>query len=314
MNRRTNIKLLGTLGLLSPIQKLACSPIENDSAHFDIHLFSKHLQWLDYEGMSKVAKEIGFDGLDLTVRRKGHVLPENVERDLPKAVAAMLKAGLKTEMMTTTITNIQDPTTEKILKTASQLGIKSYRMGWLKYKDDQPIAEQIEAFKPQLKELEQMNEHYQIRGDYQNHAGTSVGAAVWDIWSLIKGLNREWLGCQYDIRHAMVEGLNSWEVGLRLLQSHIRTLDIKDFIYLQKEGKWTVKNVPIGEGAVDFKNYFQLLKKLNITAPISIHAEHDLGGAEHGANSLTIPKEKVIAILKQDLTRLKKEMAQPIEK
>ncbi len=310
MNRRTNIKLLGTLGLLSPIQQLVCSPLEKTASDFDIHLFSKHLQWLDYEGMSKVAKEIGFDGLDLTVRKKGHVLPQNVESDLPKAVAAMRKAGLKIEMITTTISNIQEPTTEKILKTASQLGIKSYRMGWLKYKKDQPIAEQIEAFKPQLKELEQMNEHYQIRGDYQNHAGTSVGSAVWDIWMLIKDLNPDWIGCQFDIRHAMVEGLNSWEVGLRLLQSHIRTLDIKDFIYLQKENKWTVKNVPIGEGAVDFKNYFQLLKKLNITAPISVHAEYDLGGAEHGATSLTIPREKVIATLKNDLTKIKNGMAQ----
>lgn len=308
MNRRTNIKLLGTIGLLSPIQKLACSPIDKAASDFDIHLFSKHLQWLDYEGMSKVAKEIGFDGLDLTVRKKGHVLPENVERDLPKAVAAMLKAGLKTEMMTTTITNIQDPTTEKILKTASQLGIKSYRMGWLKYKDDQPIAEQIEAFKPQLKELEQMNEHYQIRGDYQNHSGTSVGAAVWDIWSLIKDLNPDWIGCQFDIRHAVVEGFKSWEVGLKLLQSHIRTLDLKDFIYFQKEGEWKVKNVPLGEGVVDFKKYFGLLKNLNITAPISVHAEYDLGGAEHGATSLTIPREKVIATLKKDLIRLKNEI------
>lgn len=305
MERRDHLKLLATIGLISPIKKCLPFSLEEEQNVFDIHLFSKHLQWLDYEGMSKVAKEIGFDGLDLTVRRKGHVLPENVERDLPKAVKAMQKHGLKAEMMTTNITNIQEPNTEKILKTASQLGIKSYRMGWLKYKDDQPIAEQIEAFKPQLKELEQMNEYYKIRGDYQNHSGTSLGGAVWDIWLLIKDLNPKWIGCQFDIRHAMVEGLKSWEVGLKLLQSHIKTLDLKDFIYIQKEDKWDVKNVPIGDGAVDFKKYFQLLQKLNIKVPVSVHAEYDLGGANHGATELTIPSEKVIASLKQDLNRLK---------
>ena len=305
MNRRTNIKLLGTLGLLSPIQSFGCSPFEDESNTYNIHLFSKHLQWLDYEEMSKVAKQIGYDGLDLTVRKKGHVLPENVERDLPKAVAAMQKAGLQADMMTTNIINIQEPNTEKILKTASQLGIKTYRMGWLKYKNDQPIIEQIESFKPQLKELEEMNEHYNIRGDYQNHSGTSLGAAVWDIWLLIKDLNPKWIGCQFDIRHAMVEGLKSWEVGLKVLQSHIASLDFKDFIYVQNEGKWGVKNMPIGEGAVDFKKYFELLKDLNIKAPISVHAEYELGGANHGTRKLTIPAEKVIAALQQDLTRLK---------
>ncbi len=308
MQRRDSIKLLGTIGLIGPIKKFLPYSLSKEKQVFDIHLFSKHLQWLDYEGMSKVAKEIGFDGLDLTVRRKGHVLPENVEKDLPKAVKAMQKHGLKVEMMTTNITNIQEPNTEKILKTASQLGIKSYRMGWLKYKDNQPIVEQIEAFKPQLKELEEMNEFYKIRGDYQNHAGTSVGAAVWDIWLLIKDLNPKWIGCQYDIRHAMVEGLHSWEVGLRLLQTHIQSLDIKDFIYLKKVDEWDVMNTPIGEGAVDFQKYFQLLHDLKIKAPISIHAEYDLGGANHGTRKLTIPAEKVIVALKQDLIRLKKMM------
>ena len=257
---------------------------------------------------------MGYDGLDLTVRSKGHVLPENVEKDLPKAVAAMRKAGLKAEMITTKIRSIEEPATEKILKTASSLGIKTYRLGWLKYKDNQPIEEQIEAFKPQLKELEQMNEYYKIRGDYQNHSGTGLGGAVWDIWLLIKDLNPDWIGCQFDVRHAMVEGFKSWEVGLKLLKNHIKSLDLKDFIFHQEDEKWKVKNVPIGEGMVDFEKYFGLLKKLNITAPMSVHAEyHQLGGAEHGAKTLTIPSEKVIATLKEDLTRLRHFIAQTKE-
>lgn len=306
MNRRKYLKILGTVGLASPLNSISSSTFGNENGtDFDIHLFSKHLQWLDYEEMSRVAKEIGFDGLDLTVRRKGHVLPENVEKDLPKAVKAMQRHGLKAKMMTTNIGSIKDPNTEKILKTASQLGIKSYRMAWLKYNDKQPIAEQIEAYKPQLKELEEMNEYYKIRADYQNHAGTSLGASVWDIWLLIKDLNPQWIGCQYDIRHAMVEGLNSWEVGLKLLQSHIQSLDFKDFIYIKKEEEWGVQNTPIGDGAVDFKKYVQLLHELDIKVPISVHAEYELGGANHGAKKLTISAEKVITALKQDLNRLK---------
>ena len=31
---------------------------------------------------AQIAAELGFEGLDLTVRPKGHVLPENVEADL----------------------------------------------------------------------------------------------------------------------------------------------------------------------------------------------------------------------------------------
>jgi len=54
-----------------------------------ICIFSKHLQWLDYQGMAQTAADIGFDGIDLTVRPDGHVLPQRVREDLPKAVQAV---------------------------------------------------------------------------------------------------------------------------------------------------------------------------------------------------------------------------------
>ncbi len=60
----------------------------------DISVFSKCLQWLDYSGMAAITAEAGFDGVDLTVRQGGHVLPERVEEDLPMAVEAATKAGI----------------------------------------------------------------------------------------------------------------------------------------------------------------------------------------------------------------------------
>jgi len=51
---------------------------------------------------------------------------------------------------------------------------------------------------------------------------------------------------------------------------------------------------------VDFKRYFELLKKNNINVPISIHVEYDLGGAEHGGNP-SIPHKEVFKRIKHDL-------------
>ena len=269
-----------------------------------IHLFSKHLQWLDYPNMAKTAREMGFDGIDLTVRPGGHVLPEKVEEDLPRAVEAIHKAGLKAELITTAITSAEEKHTEKIIKTASQLGVKYYRMGWLKYAKDKPIAGQLENYKGQFKELEQMNGYYNIHGAYQNHAGDSVGSPVWDIWYLIRDLDPQWLGCRFDVRHAMVEGMNSWTVGLRLLQPYIRSLDFKDFQWKKEEGRWKVENVPIGEGAVDFPAYFQLLEELKVEAPVTLHVEYPLGGANEGATQITIPAEAVFEAISKDREKL----------
>ena len=309
MKRRECIKMLGAAGVVLPFQDaiscLAKNNIEKNKFDKGIHIFSKHLQWLDYEKMAIAAKEMGFDGVDLTVRPKGHVLPENVERDLPKAVDAIRKVGLKADLITTAITSADDKYTEKIIKTASNLGIKYYRMGWLKYSDDQSIPSQLELYEKQLKKLEEMNQSYNIHGAYQNHSGDSVGSAVWDIWLLIKDLDPEWIGCRFDVRHAMAEGLKSWKLGLKLLQTHIKTLDLKDFIYAEKNNGWEVENMPIGKGAVDFEDYFKTIAKLNINAPFTLHAEYDLGGANKGKSKITLPRETVLKTLKKDLDALK---------
>ena len=83
-------------------------------------IFSKHLQWLDYDGMAEAAAEAGFDGVALTVRPGGHVQPERAADDLPRAVEAVKKAGLCVPMMTSGITDPNDSVTEQVLKTASE--------------------------------------------------------------------------------------------------------------------------------------------------------------------------------------------------
>jgi sugar phosphate isomerase/epimerase len=102
-----------------------------------------------------------------------------------------------------------------------------------------------------------------------------------------------------------VEGGASWELGLRQIKKYIKSIVIKDFKWGVVDGKWKPVNTPLGEGMVDFKRYFSLLKKYNINVPISLHLEYDLGGAEHGDAEISIDKKEVFAQMKKDLTFIK---------
>ena len=103
-----------------------------------VHIFSKHLQFLDYENTGKMAAEMGFSGVDLTVRPKGHVLPESVKTDLPKAIEAIKKGGSNCIMMTTAVESVDNPIDVEVLTIAAELGVEYYRMNWLKYPKNQP--------------------------------------------------------------------------------------------------------------------------------------------------------------------------------
>jgi sugar phosphate isomerase/epimerase len=269
-----------------------------------VHVFSKHLQFLNYVDMADAAKDIGFDGVDVTVRPKGHVLPERVEDDLPKVVEALSKAGLSPQMMTTAVQDAGNNTDKKLLETAAKVGIQFYRMNWFNYPEGKSIPEAIEEFKTKLQGLSQLNKNLRLTGCYQNHSGNLAGASLWELWEILKKADHQHMGVQYDIRHAVVEGGLSWQNGLRLIASHIKTLAIKDFIWVNKNGKWGVENVPLGEGMVDFKTYFQMLKHNRIQVPVSLHLEYPLGGAEHGATEISVDKKVVFAAMRKDLEKL----------
>lgn len=302
--------MLATAGF-SSLPSFASSPTKfgemrtDNAGIFSINIFSKNLHWLDYDGMAQAAAEMGFDGVDLTVRPDGHVAPERVAEDLPKAVAAVRKKGLNVFMMTTAITSADDQYTEPILKAASALGISYYRMGWINYDEKKSMEENLKEIEMRLTKLAALNKKYKIHGGYQNHSGANFGSPVWDLAGALKNLDPQYIGSQYDVLHANVEGANSWPLGLKLLKSHIRTMDIKDYRWEKQTNGWKAQVVPLGEGMIDYKKYLKLIKEYDIRGPFSIHYEYPLGGAENGAKTVTMPRENILSLMKKDVDTLR---------
>ena len=113
----------------------------NSAGRLPIVYFSKHLQWLNWEQMAATAKELGFDGLDVTVRQGGHVEPARVQQDLPKVAKIVRQAGLDIPMITAGIVDANSPDAEAIIRSASEAGITRYRWGWLSWSDNQNVPD-----------------------------------------------------------------------------------------------------------------------------------------------------------------------------
>jgi L-ribulose-5-phosphate 3-epimerase len=274
-----------------------------------IHVFSKPLHWLSYADTARIIADAGYGGIDYTVRiAQGHVLPEKVQEDLPRAVDAARAAGLKVEMITTDITSVRDKHAETLLRTAAGVGVKFYRLGNFNYDLKLGISGSLEKLKPTIKELAALNASLGIHGAIQNHAGTRVGSAIWDLYELLRDIDPKSIGVQYDIRHATVEGGQSWPLALRRIAPWIKCSDMKDFKWEQAPGKATIENVPIGEGVVNFDAYFKLVRELDIGGPMSLHLEYP--PFERTPQMTEAEKRvKFPALMKKDLTALKGFMA-----
>ena len=152
-----------------------------------VAIFSKHLLFLHGEDLAKGAADIGFDGIDLAVRKGGHVTPERVRQDLPPLVALIKKHGLEVPMITTDIVDTETPYAEDILGTMADLDIRYYRWGGLVYEGNQSYATQLAAMKPRVAKLATLNARYKANAMYHTHSGIGVvGASIWDLYILLK--------------------------------------------------------------------------------------------------------------------------------
>lgn len=307
-SRRSFLKNAALASPLLPLlgTNLATLEMNDDPSVLDISIFSKHLQFLDFKEVGQITSELGFNGVDLTVRPKGHVLPENVTTDLPTAIKEIREGGSECKLITTSIESVTNSHDEAIITTAASAGIEFYRTHWFKFKEDISMESALKKYQNQIYELGLLNKKHGIVGCYQNHAGTDVGSSFWEIHQLLQTVDPKYFGTQYDIRHATVEGGYSWENGLKLLKDQIKVIVLKDFKWGKENGQWKAINVPIGEGMVNFHKYFQQLKQYGLKPPVSLHLEYPLGGAEKGKYEITVDRKVVYDAMKKDLLAIRK--------
>ncbi len=268
-----------------------------------VAIFSKHLQFLAGEELAKTAADIGYDGIDITVRRGGHVAPERVAQDLPQLVGIVRQHGLAVPMITTGIFDTGTPFTEDILKTMAALGIPYYRWGGLLYDPARPYAAQLEQMKPRIAALAALNSRYRVCAMYHTHSGTDVvGASIWDLHILLKDFDPAAVGVNYDIGHAVIEGgLGGWINSLRITGPHLRGIAVKDFVWARDGcGNWLPQWTPLGEGMVQLPQFFAMIAESGFSGPLQQHFEYPLGGAS----------EFVYTEMKRDLGRLRAYLAQ----
>lgn len=282
-------------------------------AKLKVAIFSKHLLFLQGQQLAQAAADIGFDGIDLAVRKGGHVEPARVKQDLPPLVAIIRQHGLEVPMLTTDILDASTPYAEDVIRCMSELNIRHYRWGGFKYRDDTSIPAQLDSLKPRVAQLAALNSRYNVGAMYHTHSGIDlVGAPIWDLHELLSGLDPASVGVNYDIGHATVEGgFGGWIDSFRVTGTYVRGIALKDFLWEKNShGQWRPAWKPIGQGMVDFPRFFEMVVGAHFSGPLQLHFEYPLsGGANEGSRNVPDQKE-VFDAMRRDLKRSRAYLSQ----
>ncbi len=259
------------LGLISSGRALG-APLKKGR---EIAVFTKSFEKLPYDDLANLIAPLGVAGIEAPLRKGGHIEPADMVEKLPAFVSALSKKQLKVVLMTSSINQVDKAgLTEKQLRAAAAVGIKKYRLAYLKYDLKKPIKPQLANFTAQLKDLAELNKELGIQGVYQNHRGRNyVGAPVWDIVGMLEKIDMPELKMVFDFAHATVEGANAWQMNFMRALPHIGAIYFKDYQVSGK--KWQA--CPLGQGMVDPKAGKLVSKMLPKEIPISLHIEYMKG-------------------------------------
>lgn len=313
MDRRTFFKYGALTAAAIPLNKISSSDIsveirnsKNDLSDRPTCIFIKPLEKYSHADIAILLSEAGFDGADISFRKGGLIEPETAKSELPKLIKTFRNRNISIPMAVSGITDPDNSRTEEQLKLMVDFGIKQYRLGMIQYNQGISLVENLETLKVKMNRLCELNARYGLHGAIQNHVGNGFGAPVWDAYTVIKDCDPQYLGFQYDIRHAVAEGSGSWPLGLEIIANHIHTICIKDFTWVRNENNFKPVSVPLKEGVVDFKKYFAILKNKHVSALASIHYEYPLLRERDSELSIKEQMKKIIPVLKQDLDVYKK--------
>lgn len=242
--------------------------------------FSKHLPDLGWAELGRAVRDAGFDGVDLTVRAKGHVLPDRATEDLPRAVEAIAAAGSQVLMITTDLTSASSPLARPLLQAATRAGVRYFKPGYWLYRDSyRDVRAQVAAAGEAVVALGTLARDCGIEMGFHNHTGY-IGSALWEIAPFIDRLDPKWAGYYFDPRHAVAEGGGgAWKAATRLVLPRLKMIALKDFYWTKGAKGWRIEDCPLGEGQVDWSWFGSTLRESTFSGPISLHFEYDIPGA-----------------------------------
>jgi sugar phosphate isomerase/epimerase len=294
MQRRDLLKLLPAAALAAP------------AAPWPLLIFGKHLQFRRPEELPALTAELGFEGLDLTIRPGGNLEPATIATTLPPIVRACERLHVALPMATTGIAGLDTPHALTVLQALADNGIRTYRWGDLKYTPGEPIEPQLESWKPRVAALAEANRRRGLTAIFHIHSGLQRPRA-WDVHTLLRGFDPAHVAINYDVGHATIEGGHGgWINSFHLLGQRLRGVAVKDFLWKrQTNHEWKATWCPIGEGQVRLAEFFRLLRGARYSGPLQVHFEYPLGGADQGATQITIPEKQVFDAMRRDTSKLR---------
>jgi len=267
-------------------------------------LFTKLFVGRTLDEVAERAGALGFDGIDLLVRRGHQVEPADPDR-IPAAVARLQAAGLAVPMATTDLTE-PSPDAERLLARCGEAGIGVARLGYWKYDPGCGYAALLEAARRDLAGLAGIAERTGVRLAIQLHGGTIHGSGAQAL-ALLRDHDPALVGAYPDPGNQVVQdGREDWRFTFDVLAPWLCCVGVKNGGWFPRDlaptgqRRWASDWLGIADGMVPWDEVVAHLRATGYAGPLSFHSHYE------------VPFDQALAQTRTDLGFARRLLAAPV--
>ena len=240
-------------------------------------LYSQHLIKVEYEAVGMVLRDLGFDGCDLAVVPGSHIAPEQAGSDLMRGIEAISGVGLEVPIISTSVISGNDPNGRQILGIAGFMGVGLFRPGYWKYGNAPDLEARLAEVQREVFGLASIARAYNV-GDGGTQRDRGFGGRRGLGYERDAAGHRSALGgLRFRPGYATENaGASGAAVVMRLAMPKLKAVTVRDFTWNKDAaGAWKATPCPLGEGMVDWRQFFTALARVRFVGPITIEARYE---------------------------------------
>ena len=246
---------------------------------------------IGYDEMGGLLKSLGFEGADLAVQPGGHIAPEHADLNFMRAIEALTGSGVDVYMVSTPYTSPADPTLRLAMQWGGEMGVPCFRPGHWKYGQSE-VEQRLGEVARDLAVFANFARATGMAVGLHN-APDCVGETFFDLHMVIRAFEARLIGWDFDTGYAAAQaGSTAFDTALRLVLPRLKMVTARDCYFTKEGAGWKLADCPLGEGMVDWGQFFTALKRVNFTGPISLQVSY-------GAKDSLPAIKKDLAFLKQ---------------
>jgi len=217
---------------------------------------------------AKVSK-MGFTGVEYALRDGYQLEPKDAANGLKPLSETFKKYGVK-------ITSVASVLTEEVFAGCSAAGVPLIRI--MAGGNDPDFAGLIAKTKEELTSKLPLCEKYGVKIGIQHHFGYGVNNSM-ELFELIREYDPKFVGAIWDAAHSALAGEEP-EQALSILASHMCLVNLKNVIYVAKNGPEACKTIwdrhftTGSRGISDWERIANALRKRGYEGVICLTAEY----------------------------------------